>query len=81
VSRIRAEVEGAGGGYIVHIDPPELTARQQVTVARILDEAIADLRLQGVADPEGLLAVMLTEQLAEERAYQRVAAQRGVLAL
>lgn len=65
----------------MHVAPPELTSRQQAEVARILDDAIADMELQGVADPEGVLAVMVTEQIAEERAYRRVAAQRGVLAL
>ncbi len=34
-----------------------------------------------MATTTGVLAVILTEQIAEERAYQRVAERRGVLAL
>lgn len=79
--RIRAEVEGPGGGYIVHVDPPELTERQRLFVARLLHDLIEDLRAQGIADPEGVLAVLLTERIAEGRAYEREAQRRGVLAL
>ncbi len=80
--RIRSEVEHFGShGYSVVIDIPPLDAAAAALVHELVDRLVEDVRALGMADPVGVLLVILTEQLAEEHAYRRVAERRGVLAL
>lgn len=76
--RVRVEVEdGRRGGVIVYVDvlgpDPALDA--------IADQAVTDLEALGVRDARMLLASELAFRLADERAYEREAARRGVLPL
>lgn len=58
------------------VDAPTVTA----AVRRILD-GVAVLERRGVPDPRWVLAACLVELAADEAAYEREAARRGVLAL
>jgi len=76
MSRFRVEVETAGvGGVALVLDRPELTPSQQEAMHRIVDPVLAPMS----HDERLALLAVLVEQYADERAYERVCAQRGLL--
>ena len=75
-TRFRVEVEEAGvGGVALVLDRPDLTPAQQAAVRDIVEPVLASL----THDERLALLAVLVEQYADERAYERVCEQRGLL--
>lgn len=80
--RFRTELHRSDGSMVAfNVDTPDLTADQRAAAQQVVDEMIAEAHQAGVADPEGVVAVLLTERAADEAAYRREAQRRGVLPL
>lgn len=85
MSVIRVEVEHAGrGGHIVYVDPiclDRLTPARRAKLDEILERALAEAAEVVGQDARDVLVALLVERIAEERAYERACARRGVLPL
>lgn len=79
--RVRYQVEGPHGGYILVIDHQPVDDATARVIDEVARQLLDDMRAAGIADPAAVAAALLVERIAEERAYERVAASRGVLAL
>lgn len=81
----RIEVADRHGAVALLIDPPALTGAQQARVDHLADQAIGELAalpgVNGLKHAREILLGELTRQYADQLAYERVAAQRGLLPL
>lgn len=80
--RFRTELHRSDGSMVAfNVEHQDLTTDQRAVADRILEQLVAEATDAGVADPVGVLCVLLTERAADEAAYRREAQRRGVLAL
>lgn len=81
---IRVEITDEHGTAAVIIDPPALTPEKRKSLGRAMERITGHLAaVLGVSEDHAceILLAALIRQYADEGAYARVAAQRGVLAL
>lgn len=82
---IRVEVTDEHGTAAVIIDPPQLDLFQSAQVAGLAGQAITELAavpgVNGTAHARKILLAALIRYHADQEAYERVAAQKGVLPL
>lgn len=80
-TRIRFEIEHRTGSVIRYVDLAKVTEHELAVAGRALDDLIAWCTAEGIHEPEAHILEMLLLDEADEQAYERVAARRGVLAL
>lgn len=81
LGKVRVEVEGTDGRVGVNVTPPDVSPDVLEHARSAVSDAIAQADALGWHEPAATLALLLVEQIADERAYQRVAQQRGYLPL
>lgn len=85
MTRFRIEVADRDGAVALIVDPPAISRAQAARLDELADHAVRELAaLPGVASEahaREILLAELTRQYADELAYERVAAQRGLLPL
>jgi hypothetical protein len=85
MNRVRIEVTDRHGTVALILDPPNVPPSKQARLTELAGQAISQLAaLPGVTSEEHarqILLCTLTRRHADETAYERVAQQRGLLAL
>jgi len=83
--RFRIEVADQDGAVALIVDPPAMSGTQAARLDHLAGQAVRELAalpgIAGEAHAREILLAGLTRQYADELAYERVAAQRGLLPL
>lgn len=84
-NRIRIEVDDEHGTVALLLGPPDVPAGKRAALSGLASRAVADLAalpsVHGEEHARQILLCVLTRQVADETAYERVAQQRGLLPL